>query len=165
MTQKEIMLYDQMVENDIATAEEINLVRNIVDGSWEEILNEICYARTGYRDLDQYFEAEMEEQREQPSIFWSGRGWAPGLAAARNFIISHASSFVKRKNAQRSGYFSPKIRHPAEINFVTLHKNFLIFCVIFFQVPIDIIKLLCYTIITVRETSQAKKGRKKNDVL
>lgn len=61
MTQKEIMLYDQLVENDIATAEEINLVRNIIDGTWEEILNKICYARTGYRDLDQYFEAEMEE--------------------------------------------------------------------------------------------------------
>ena len=61
MTQKEIMLYDQIVENDIATAEEINLVRNVTDGSWEEILNKICYARTGDRDLDQYFEAEMEE--------------------------------------------------------------------------------------------------------
>lgn len=103
MTQKEIMLYDQIVENDIATAEEINLVRNVTDGSWEEILNKICYARTGYRDLDQYFEAEMEEQRGNPLFFCSGRGWAPGLAAGRNFIIPHASSFVKRKIAQRSG--------------------------------------------------------------
>ena len=62
MTQKEIMLYDQMVENDIATAEEINLVRNLMDGTWEHILNSICYARTGYHTLDDYFQAEMEEE-------------------------------------------------------------------------------------------------------
>ena len=62
MTQKEIMIYNQMVENSIATAEEINLVRNLVAGSWEEILNQICFVRTGYRTLDQYFEAEVEEE-------------------------------------------------------------------------------------------------------
>ena len=95
MTQKEIMLYDQIVENDIATAEEINLVRNVTDGSWEEILNKICYARTGYRDLDQYFEAEMEEQRGNPLFF--GRSAAGRQGSPRAEIsLYHTSAVLSR---------------------------------------------------------------------
>ena len=62
MTTNECIKYDEMVELGIATTDEINLVRNVLDGSWDEILNAICYARTGYRTLEQYFEAEMEEE-------------------------------------------------------------------------------------------------------
>lgn len=62
MTQEEMMKYDHMVEWGIATSEEINLVRCIATGSWNEILDQICYVRTGYRTWEQYIEAEMEEE-------------------------------------------------------------------------------------------------------
>lgn len=54
MNKKECRLYDLIVEMDIATTQEINLVRNLLDGSWEEILNAIVYARTGYNTLEQF---------------------------------------------------------------------------------------------------------------
>lgn len=59
MTTDECILYDQMVEWGIATADEINLVRNVLDGSWENILKKICYARTGYRDLNDFLQNEI----------------------------------------------------------------------------------------------------------
>ena len=43
----------------IATDEEIDLVTNI-NGYSEETLNDILYARTGYRDIEQYEEAEIK---------------------------------------------------------------------------------------------------------
>ena len=54
MNKKECRMYDLIVEMDIATTQEINLVRNLLDGSWEEILNAIVYARTGYNTLEQF---------------------------------------------------------------------------------------------------------------
>lgn len=64
MTTNECIQYDQMVELGIATAEELNLARNLVDGSWTEVLNAVLYVRTGYRDFDQWIEAEMEEEED-----------------------------------------------------------------------------------------------------
>ena len=61
MTTNEMIKYDQMVEYGIATAEELNLARNLMDGEWNEILDRVCYIRTGYRTFEQYIEAEMEE--------------------------------------------------------------------------------------------------------
>lgn len=61
MTKEEMMLYDYMVENEIATCDELNLARNLVSGSWLEVLNSVLYIRTGYRTLEQYLECEMEE--------------------------------------------------------------------------------------------------------
>ena len=61
MTTNECVLYDQVVELEIATAEEINLVRNCVDGSWEDILNRIIYARTGSKNIADFLEEEEEE--------------------------------------------------------------------------------------------------------
>lgn len=58
MTTNECNQYDQMVELGIATAEELNLARNLVEGSWEEVLNAVLYIRTGYRDFDQLLEEE-----------------------------------------------------------------------------------------------------------
>lgn len=58
MTTAEMILYDQIVELGIATAEEINLCRCIANGTWEEILNAIIFCRTGYRDMEQLIEAE-----------------------------------------------------------------------------------------------------------
>lgn len=58
MTSREIEIYDYMVETGIATSEELNLARNLVSGSWEEVLNSVLYIRTGYRTLEQMFEEE-----------------------------------------------------------------------------------------------------------
>ena len=60
MTQNEMFLYDQMVELEIATAEELNLARNLMAGTWEEVLNAVLYIRTGYRNLDQLMAEEDE---------------------------------------------------------------------------------------------------------
>lgn len=62
MTREEMYLYDYIVETEIATAEELNLARNIVDGSWLEVLNRVLYARTGYNSLEQLLDAEEEEE-------------------------------------------------------------------------------------------------------
>ena len=62
MTQNEMMKYDQMVELEIATAEELNLARNLMGGSWNDVLDAVCFVRTGYRTFEQYIEAEMEEE-------------------------------------------------------------------------------------------------------
>ena len=64
MTQKEMMMYDQIVELDIATANELNLARNLMAGTWEQVLNAVVYVRTGYRSFDQYIEAEMDDFEE-----------------------------------------------------------------------------------------------------
>jgi len=61
MTTKEMMVYDQIVELGIATAEEINLVKCIRGGSWMEVFNDIIYVRTGYSDFDSFIEDEMNE--------------------------------------------------------------------------------------------------------
>ena len=61
MTSKEMMVYDQMVELEIATAEEINLVKGIRGGSWMDVLNDIISYRTGYSDFDNFIEGEMSE--------------------------------------------------------------------------------------------------------
>lgn len=62
MTQDEMIFYDMMVEYEIATAEELNLARNLMCGSWTEVLNAVLFVRTGYRNWDQYLEYEMEEE-------------------------------------------------------------------------------------------------------
>ena len=45
--------WDFLIERYIATQEELELVTNII-GYKEETLDAILYARTGYRDLEQY---------------------------------------------------------------------------------------------------------------
>ena len=60
MTDKELQMYDFMVETGIATASELNLAKYLVDGTWEEVLNAVLYARTGYRTFDQYIEYIMQ---------------------------------------------------------------------------------------------------------
>lgn len=62
MTTEEMIMYDRVVELGIATAEEINLVWNCSTWrNWTECLNAIIYSRTAYRSLEQYLEAEDEE--------------------------------------------------------------------------------------------------------
>lgn len=60
MTTEEMVMYDQLVDMGIATAEELNLARNLVSGSWEDVLTSVLYIRTGYRSIEQMFEAEED---------------------------------------------------------------------------------------------------------
>ena len=68
MTTNEMVMYDQLVDMEIATTDEINLVFNCSTWSnWEECLNAILYSRTGYRSIAQYLE-EWEEEVEDDDI-------------------------------------------------------------------------------------------------
>ena len=58
MTTDDMILYDQLVDMGIATADEINLVHDVAGGDWDKILNGILYARTGFRSIEQMLEAE-----------------------------------------------------------------------------------------------------------
>ena len=49
---EESRIYDYLTESGIATDEEIQLV-SCINGWSVETLNDILYARTGYRDIDQ----------------------------------------------------------------------------------------------------------------
>lgn len=81
MTNDEMYLYDYMVDTEIATAEELNLARNLVSGSWLEVLNSVLYIRTGYRSLEQLWDAEDEEEEEdinaceRESLEYTGQWW------------------------------------------------------------------------------------------
>jgi hypothetical protein len=61
MTTEEMVMYDQLVDMGIATADELNLARNLVSGSWEDVLTSVLYIRTGYRSIEQMFEEEEED--------------------------------------------------------------------------------------------------------
>jgi len=45
-------IWDYLIETGIATDEELKLV-TCINGYSEKTLNDVIYARTGYRDLDQ----------------------------------------------------------------------------------------------------------------
>lgn len=53
MAQELIDLWDYMVEQGIATDDELRLVTSI-DGMNIDTLNIVLYVRTGYRDIKQY---------------------------------------------------------------------------------------------------------------
>ena len=57
MTKRE--LFKRIINDGIATESEINLVTDIA-GYSVEILNQIIYARTGYRNIEQYEESELD---------------------------------------------------------------------------------------------------------
>lgn len=52
-------MWDYILENGIATNEELRLVIQI-NGYNETSLNDIIYARTGYEDIDQLIEEDGE---------------------------------------------------------------------------------------------------------
>lgn len=62
MNTSEMIKYDMMVELGIATAEELNLAFHLMNSSWTDALNAVCYVRTGFRTFEQYMECEMEEE-------------------------------------------------------------------------------------------------------
>lgn len=61
MTTEEMIMYDWMVNMEIATADELNLARNLMAGEWMEVLNAVLFVRTGYRTMEQMLEAEEED--------------------------------------------------------------------------------------------------------
>ena len=70
MTTEECVLYDRIVELDIATPDEINLVFNCIEcKNWTDCLNRIIYSRTGYRSLEQYLEDFEEDPFEDDEDF------------------------------------------------------------------------------------------------
>lgn len=64
MSTEECIKYDQMVELGIATAEELNLAKNLLGGSWSVVIDAVCYIRTGYRAFEQYL-LEMNNEEEE----------------------------------------------------------------------------------------------------
>jgi hypothetical protein len=62
MTTDEMIMYDQLVDMGIATANEINLVFSCSTWrDWTECLEAILYCRTAYCSIAQMLEAEDEE--------------------------------------------------------------------------------------------------------
>lgn len=59
MTERETIIYDILVEFEIATEEEIHLVWCIMNEDWEETLNAIIYVRTGCHDIEEVIEREL----------------------------------------------------------------------------------------------------------
>ena len=51
-------MYDMMIELGVATSEELNLARNLVSGSWKEVLTQVLDIRTGYKSIEQMLEEE-----------------------------------------------------------------------------------------------------------
>lgn len=72
-------LWETIVELGIATDNEIDLVTNI-NGNSIETLNDIIYARTGYRDIESYEESELDgydDEDEEPDDIDSDEGFDP----------------------------------------------------------------------------------------
>lgn len=61
MDEKMIMMWDTMVELDIADEEELGLACALC-GTNEQTLQRVLYIRTGYNSLEQMFEEEEEEE-------------------------------------------------------------------------------------------------------
>lgn len=62
MTPEEMRIYDFIVEESIATAQELNLARCLVSGSWQYVLESVLYIRTGYHSIEQYIDEEFPEE-------------------------------------------------------------------------------------------------------
>jgi len=59
MEKLENLLYNFIVDNEIATADEVSLVTNI-NGYNEETLNDIIWCRCGYHDVPQLWDCEPD---------------------------------------------------------------------------------------------------------
>ena len=61
MTTQDMIMYDYLVDGGIATSDELNLARNLMSGTWTEVLSAVLFFRTGYGSIEQMIEAEDEE--------------------------------------------------------------------------------------------------------
>lgn len=57
------MIWQYLLSNDIATNEELQLITDI-NGYNEETLNDVLYARTGYRNIEQLMEEDGEDNED-----------------------------------------------------------------------------------------------------
>lgn len=64
LTERENYIWSTLVDLGIATNEEIGLVVAI-NGTNENVLNQILFVREGYRDLEQMFSEQEEEEEEE----------------------------------------------------------------------------------------------------
>ena len=71
-------LWTLIVEYGIATDSEIDLVTDI-NGNSIETLNNIIYARTGYRDIESYKESELDD--DEPYDIDSDMGFDPYMGS------------------------------------------------------------------------------------
>lgn len=62
MNEKEVKMYDEVIELGICTTEELNLVKNAMGGTWEFVINRVVSVRTEYDTLEQYIKCELEEE-------------------------------------------------------------------------------------------------------
>lgn len=56
MSKEDMELYEQLVERGVATSREINLVKSVASGSWNEILHAILFVRTNCKTIIQLIE-------------------------------------------------------------------------------------------------------------
>ena len=71
-------LWTLIVEYGIAIDSEIDLVTDI-NGNSIETLNDIIYARTGYRDIESYEESEFDD--DEPADIDSDMGFDPYMGS------------------------------------------------------------------------------------
>lgn len=101
MTTEEMVMYDMMVELGVATSEELNLARNLVSGSWKEVLTQVLDIRTGYKSIEQMLEEEEEEQRQGRSVLAKAERRAQSDASAR--LTRHTKSVIINITTEKEG--------------------------------------------------------------
>ena len=99
MTTEEMVMYDMMVELGVATSEELNLARDLVNGSWKEILTQVLDIRTGYKSIEEML--EEEEQRQGRSVLAKAERRAQSDASAR--LTRHAKSVIISITTEKEG--------------------------------------------------------------
>ena len=98
MTTEEMVMYDMMVELGVATSEELNLARDLVSGSWKEVLTQVLDIRTGYKSIEQMLE---EEQRQGRSILAKAERRVQSDASAR--LTRHTKNVIINTITEKEG--------------------------------------------------------------
>lgn len=62
MNNEEMRRYDYIVENGVATTDELNLAYNLTTCGWCETIDKVVYIRTGYNDFNQWVDAEKDDE-------------------------------------------------------------------------------------------------------
>ena len=101
MTTEEMVMYDMMVELGVATSEELNLARNLVSGSWKEVLTQVLDIRTGYKSIEQMLEEEEEEQRQGRSVLAKAEKGVQSNASAR--LTRHTKNVIINTTIEKEG--------------------------------------------------------------
>lgn len=62
MTDREMMMYDYLVEYGVVTSDELNLAFNMTDNGWSWTIDRVLQIRTGNANFDQWLAEQMEEE-------------------------------------------------------------------------------------------------------